>query len=167
MNGRKKPRVPRWPARLDTISLATGRAGKLFGYEVNHIIGQTNVGMNALREGRATEHDWSMVAGMLNAALHVNAGGVAVVLDDVLEDAEAIVNALWQRATTTGTWRAPILRGPEIEAIQTAIRAHKWQLQQLSQGEALAALQHAEANVRRQGGLVTKGTQRMTQGATA
>ena len=29
MNRRKKPRIPRWPARLDAISLAIGRAGKL------------------------------------------------------------------------------------------------------------------------------------------
>ena len=167
MNGRKKPRVPRWPARLDTITLAKNRAGKLFDHEVNHIIGQTTAGMDSLREGRATERDWSMLAGMLNAAKHINLGGVAKVLDNVIEDAETIINDIWQRATTTGAWRAPILRGPEIEAIQTAIRAHKWQLQQLSQGEALAALQHAEANVRRLGGMVTHSYHTMNPGATA
>lgn len=154
MNRRKKPRIPRWPARLDAISLAIGRAGKLLPSEVAQIIGQTTDGMTALREGRAAEHDLVMVAGMLNAALHVNAGGVAIVHGNVLQDAVDIIDDLWQRAMLTGTWRPPILRGPEIDAIAVSIRAHKWQLEQLSQGEALAALQHAEANVRRLGGKV-------------
>lgn len=154
MNGRKKPRQPRWLPTAGTIILAKYRASKLRAHEIDEIISTTTASMVALREARATEHDWSIVAGMVNAALSIQQQGVVRILTRELHDAEAVANAIYQRAITTGTWRPPTLHGSEITTLLTAIHLHQFQLSNLSQGEAIRAINRAEADVQRQGGKV-------------
>jgi len=154
MNGKRKPRQPRWLPTGNTALIAINRACKLTRHEIDHIIGHTKLGMTALREGRATDFHWTLVAGMINAALHIQLQGVVKIPGDYLANAEAAANAVRERAEASGTWKSPTLYAREIEALQVCIELHEFQLSQLSQGEALAAIGHAEANVKRLGGQV-------------
>lgn len=63
-----KPRRPRWPAINNTFAVAQDRASKLDPADIAQIMQTITISAKALREGVATELQWSIVAGSIDMA---------------------------------------------------------------------------------------------------
>jgi hypothetical protein len=106
----------------------------------------------ALRQGVASEWDWAHACSAINCAMAIEKQGVVKGLKGHLHNAELALQAISQRAMANGHWQATALFDEEIEAIDCAIDLHKFQLQKLSTGEVIKALDYAQAEVRSSGG---------------
>lgn len=106
----------------------------------------------ALRQGVATEWQWCVLAGSVELGLSIERHGVVRGLQGHLKAAEAALQAIYQRAMASSTWKATALYYQEIEHVDTFVWLHKAQLEALSEGEWLKAHDHAVAVVRSAGG---------------
>lgn len=138
----------------DPIEVAIYRASKAPAATVDAIIGPVRVAFTALREGVATELQWAVLASSVNVALTIEGQGVVKGLAAHLKAAEQALHEIHKRAIAGGTWRATALYWQEIDAIDEFVPLHKFQLEQLSQGEVIKALDKAEATIRSLGGQV-------------
>ena len=156
MNGQKTPRRIRWPAMTNAPQYVMARVGILTAKEVARHMTPVNRAWTAMRQGRATHLEWAVVAGAIEMSLGVERMGIVRGLLDEMTSAEAALNAISIRAhkTPAQTWAAPTLYGHEIEAIQTGLNFHKFQLLKLSWSEYQDALKRAIVEVNSAGGKV-------------
>lgn len=154
MSHGKPPRKPRWPAAVNTMDLVSRRVALVTPADLAQVMEPLQTAFTALRQGVATEWQWSVLASGMNCAQAIEKQGVVRQLAGHLHAAELALQAIYQRAMTTGQWKATALYYTELEAINTAIDLHKFQLQQLSTGEVIKALDYAQAEVRSSGGRV-------------
>ncbi len=156
MSGRTKPRRMRMRpvSRLDPVSLAMCRASRTPPETIQAVLGPIREAFKALREGVASELQWSVLASSVNVAMTVENQGVVTGLAAHLKAAEQALQAIYQRAMDTRAWRPTAMYWQEIEAIDTFVPLHQFQLEQLSQGEVLKAMDKAEAVIRSCGGNV-------------
>lgn len=108
----------------------------------------------AMRESIGGEWHWAMLCSAVNCAMAIEKQGVVKGLRGHLHSAELALQAISQRAMANGHWQATEVYVAEIEAIDTAIDLHKFQLKKLSTGEVIKALDYAQAEVRSTGGKV-------------
>ena len=150
----RKPRRARWPAAVNTIDLVSRRVALVTPADLAQVMEPLQAAFTALRQGVATEWQWSVLASAMNAAQAIEKQGVVRQLAGHLHAAELALQSIYNRATATGKWQATALYYIELDAIDTAIDLHKFQLQQLSTGEVIKALDYAQAEVRSSGGRV-------------
>ena len=154
MNGQKHPRRIRWPAMTNAPQYVKARVGILTAKEVERHMKPVNSAWTAMCQGRATHLEWAIVAGAIEMSIGVERMGIVRGLLEEMTSAEAALNAISIRAhkNPAQTWSAPTLYGHEIEAIQTGLNLHKFQLLKLSWGEYDAAIQRAVVEVNAAGG---------------
>ncbi len=141
----------------DPLRVARNQATTLTDAELAQISGPIRAAFDALRRGAATQDHWCVLAGALHMAQNIERQGVVRGLSHHLQAADAALVAVEQRATRTDHWRAPTLYAAEIEAIDTLVDVHLYQVQQLSYGEFRAAYQQTVGQVRTRGGQVVMG----------
>lgn len=151
MSHGRKPRRARWPAG-DALSLAINKAAKPPAQDIASVIEPVQKAFQALREGVATEWQWSVLASAINVAQAIEKQGVVKGLHEHLYSAELALNSVYRRAMASSTWRATALYYLELDAIDTAVDLHKFQLNTLGRGELMRALDYAQAEVRSSGG---------------
>lgn len=153
-HGLRKPRRPKYQLSPDTMLIAMRGASKLSIDEVAQITAPITAAFVKLRRAQATMLDWSVLAGSITLALRIEAQGVVRGLDEHLQSAAAALQKVHDRAMLSGQWRTTCLYAAELEAIDTGLDLHRYQLEQLSQRELVRALESAEGDVRSNGGLV-------------
>lgn len=153
MNGLRKPRQMRWLPQ-DPISLAKKRAARLTTAEVRDIMDPIKGAHRALREGVATEWQWTLLASAMNVAQAIERQGVVRGLKEHLHSAEMALAGIRQRAVATGDWQAPTLYFQELDNVTAAVNFHEYQLLQLSDGELRQCSAVAIAEIRSTGGRV-------------
>jgi len=149
-------RKPRRPGRIspNPIALARNNATRLTPAEISKAITPLRAAARALREGVATEWEWSVVASAMNVAQVIERQGVVRGLVEHLHSAELALQAIQQRAMSGGAWQATALYYQELDHITEAVDLHEFQMQQLSYGEFRRAVVRAEAEIRSAGGPV-------------
>lgn len=135
MSHGRKPRRPRWPARVDILQAAKARAAKMTPQEVATIIEPTRNALVALREGRATEREWLELACAVTMALSIEKQGVVRGLIEHLNSADNALTAIAERANQPTGWRPTALYFQEIEAVATLVSLFAFQLGNLSGAE--------------------------------
>ena len=150
-HGRPK-RKPRYPAAVNTMDLVSRRVALVTPADLAQVMEPLQAAFTALRQGVATEWQWSVLASGMNCAQAIEKQGVVRQLAGHLRAAELALQSIYNRAMATGKWQATSLYYIELDAIDTAIDLHKFQLQQLSTGEVIKALDYAQAEVRSSGG---------------
>lgn len=147
-------RRPRYAVTTNTMSLVLRRVTRLTAHELGHVLGPIEASMTALREGVATELQWSILASAVEIALAVEDKGTVRGLRGHLEAAERALQGIKLRAMATGEWRATALYYQELDDVKAAVELHRFQLEQLSSAEAIKALDLARGRVRSAGGRV-------------
>lgn len=158
----RPPRRPRYAPATNTISLVLRQVTRLNAHELGHVLGPIEASMTALREGVATELQWSILASAVEIALAVEDKGAVRGLRGHLVAAEQALQGIKLRAIATGKWRATALYYQELDDVKAAIELHHFQLEQLSTAEAIKALDLARGRVRSAGGRVIEHTARRT-----
>jgi hypothetical protein len=141
-------------AARDPVSIAIYRASKASGDTIEAIVGPIRGAFTALREGVASELQWAILASSVNVAMTIENQGVVRGLVAHLKAAEQALHEIHKRAIAAGTWKPTALYWQEIDALDEFLPLHKFQLEQLSQGEVIKALDKAEATIRSMGGQV-------------
>ena len=136
------------------LALAMRRASKIPAGELAVVMEPILASFAHLREGVATEAQWMVLAGSVELALAIERQGVVRGVQGHLTAAERALAAIRHRAMDSGSWRPPALYWQEIEALDTFLPIHKFQLENLSEGEWRRAADQAEAVVRSAGGQV-------------
>lgn len=150
-----KPRRPRWPVINNTFAVAQDQASKLDSASLNQILQTLATAAKALREGVATRHQWSVLAGSLDLAKAIERQGVVRGLHEHLASADDALQAIYARADQDDQWRPTALHYFEIDAVDTFVNLHAYQCRQLSLGEYKKAIASATGQIRANGGRVT------------
>jgi hypothetical protein len=148
MSRNKKPRKayrPR-PIAVNTLDLALHRAAKPAVADRDEILGVLRKAIQALREGVALEHQWSIAAGAVTVALAIERQGIVRGLQEHFKSAEQHLQDIYDRAMKTGggRWTRVTLYYQELDALQLLYELHEYQLDQLGRAEFLAAIDAAK-----------------------
>lgn len=135
MNGRKKPRQPRWPARVDSMRLAMVSASCLTQAEITHLLEPVRLALAAARQAQATSTQWSNLATACAVALAIERQGVVCGLSEHLHTADEVLQAIAARCDTPSGWQRTPLYFHEIDALTTFVDLHAFQIKQLSAAE--------------------------------
>ena len=154
MSHGRPPRRQRYAPTPNTMSLVLHRVTRLTAQELSHVLGPIETSMTALREGVATEMQWSILASAVEIALAVEDKGTVRGLRGHLEAAERALQGIKLRAMASGEWRHTALYYQELDDVKAAVELHRFQLEQLSSAEAIKALDLAKGRVRAAGGRV-------------
>jgi hypothetical protein len=147
MSGRK-PRRVRFAPVTNTMAIALHNAAKPNRSDVGELLDAIKGSFKALREGVATERQWSILAGTLDVALAVERQGVVRGLHGHLMAAEQALQTIYNRAMLSTGWQPTALHYRELDAIHTFVDLHAYQVKQLSRAEYLAAIRTAQARNR-------------------
>lgn len=133
-HGQRKPRIPRWrPA--DPISHAISMAVKLSKSEIKLLLTGANQCFDALRRACATEQQWRMLSGSIAVARAIEHFGAVKGLSGHIEHAEAALQSVHTRNTSSGQWAPVGMRFDEIADLSAFIDIHGFQLKEISRGE--------------------------------
>lgn len=160
MSTNKKPRKayrPR-PVTANTMAVALHLAAKPQRADREDVLGILRASVKALREGSATDHDWSVAAGAIEVARAIERRGIVRGLHEHIATTDAALGAIYARALRKGGghWRqAPTLYFDELDALTTFVGLHDYQMRQLSRAEMLAAIEEAQKHTRAKGHSVT------------
>lgn len=161
-----KPRKAYRPRQIaiNTLELALHRAAKPAAADRDEVLGILRQAIKALREGVATELQWSIAAGAVDVAKAIERQGIVRGLAEHLATAEAALQRVYDRAMATGTWRSTALWYHELDAVQTFLDLHTFQVNQLGRAEFLAAIDQATHRVQTRGqqATVVRDIERMT-----
>lgn len=144
-----KPRQPRWRPTGDVMLLAKHRASKPRESDIEQVLDVLRAAHSAMRQGIATEQQWSVVAGCLDVALAIERQGVVRGLQEHLASAEKALQAVHDRAGPE--WRATSMHWHELDAVNTFVDLHAFQVKQLGLAEYLKAIASAQGAVRSRG----------------
>lgn len=155
MSKNKKPRKaykPK-PVSAETMTLAKHFAAKPSQEDRDEVLGMLRTTLKALREGVATEHQWSIVAGSVEVALTIEEKGIVRGLRSHLEAANKAMQDIYNRAMRMGNgkWLRATLYFNELDALSTFFHLHKFQVDQLGRAEFLAAIDAAQKKTVAQG----------------
>lgn len=156
MSSNTKPRRkyrPR-PVSENPIKLAMRRASRIPAHEISVVMAPVQEAFTAMREGIGAESNWMVLAGSVELALSIERQGVVRGVIGHLTAAEAALAGIKHRAMERGSWRSTPLYWQEIEALDTFTTIHRYQLENLSEGEWRRAHARAAAVVRSAGGQV-------------
>ncbi len=142
-HGRKLARGAGW-AKGDALSVGIIRACKMPESEIAAVINPARESLQALREGRATETDWLNLTGVVKIGLAIEKLGVVRGLKSHFAAAHDALQAIYSRAMKSSRWTPGALHPAELQAIAEAVRLQKFQLDNLSRGELIAAMNAIE-----------------------
>jgi hypothetical protein len=154
-HGARKPRRIRWPKAVNTFAMATYLAAKPPQHDIDDMLHTLRCSHTAMREGRATEMDWSVLGGSVDVGLAIERQGVVRGLSDPLATAEIALQSIYRRAMVPGDWQSPTLHHHEIEALNEFVTLHAFQVNQLGRREFLRAIEAAAGQIRSTGATVT------------
>jgi hypothetical protein len=171
MSRNKKPRKayrPR-PVTAETMRLVMSNVQIPPKADRDEVTNYLTRAIKALREGRATELDWSIAAGSVETAAKIEAGGIVCGIEHLILPADTALQAIYFRAKRIGNghWLSPTLYGAEINALDDLLFAHTLQLSKLSRAELLAVLDKAAKQVTADGHVATVVTDIETLGGIA
>lgn len=154
MTGRTKPARRRnvRPTAINNMQLALASATRFTPAELTQLLTPIRGALVCMRTGTATELQWMHLASVTAIALSIETKGVVRGLKVQLTEIDHLLAEIRKRATRSGAWLPPVLYGHEIVAIETLVRLHTFQAENLSAGEYRAAWQHAKAETTRVGG---------------
>lgn len=157
MSRSPKPRKAYRPRliALNTLEIALHRAAKPAAADREEVLNMLRQAAQALREGVATELQWSIIAGAVDVAKAIEHQGIVRGLSEHLNTATQALQAVYDRAMATGTWRRTALWYQELDAVQTFVDLHTFQVNQLGRAEFLAAIDAAQAHIKANGDKVT------------
>lgn len=157
MSRSHKPRKAYRPRLIavNTLEIALHRAAKPAPADRAEVLNILRLAAKALREGVATELQWSIVAGGVDVAKAIERQGIVRGLAEHLASAEASLQAIYDRAMATGVWKPTALYYYELDAVQTFVDLHVFQVNQLGRAEFLAAIDTAQACIHANGDKVT------------
>lgn len=135
MNGLKKPRRVRWPARKDAMRLAVAQAAALTPAARQSLMEPLNLAIEAGLQARMDSMHWSNLAMACAVALTIERQGVIRGLQVYLQAADDALQAIALRAEADNGWTPTPLYGPEIAALRDLVKLHEQQLLVLSTGE--------------------------------
>lgn len=149
-------RPPRRPRRVSLAPMRLARNGAtlLTPAELANTLDPLRAAARALREGVATELDWSIVASALNVAQAIEQQGVVRGLGEHFHSAELALRGIEQRAMASGEWKATALYYQELDHISAAVDLHEFQLKRLSYSEVSRAVKKAAGEIRSTGGQI-------------
>jgi hypothetical protein len=153
------------PTAINNLQVALASATRFTPAELKHLLAPIQGALVSMRTGTATELQWMHLASVTAIALSIERLGVVRGLKVRLDEVDQLLAEIRRRATRTGTWLPPVLYGHEITAIETLVRMHTFQAQNLSAGEYRAAWLHASAEVTRVGGRHIKATEQAAAAA--
>ena len=141
------------PVTPHTMGLALNNVTKPAVEDRNEVLGLVAKACRALREGVATEHQWSIAAGAVALALAIERQGIVRGLQEHLQSAEQCLQDIHDRAMRAGSgrWLSPTLYYQELDALQTFQELHAFQIGQLGRAEFLAAVAIAQKTTKAQG----------------
>ncbi len=153
MSRNKRPRKAYRPRTVvaNTLDLALHRAAKPAAADRDEVLGILRHAIQALREGVATEQQWSIVAGSVAVALAIERQGIVRGLHDHLRSTEAVLQAIYDRAMQAGRWTRATLYWHEIDDLSAFMDLHAFQVAQLGRAEFLAAVDAAQRDIVAQG----------------
>jgi hypothetical protein len=153
MSRNSKPRKPYRPRLVtaDTMAIALYRVAKPPRSDVDEVLQAIQTAFKALREGVATELQWSILAGSLDVSKAIERQGVVRGLSEHLASAETALQAVYDRARKTNAWYPPVLHFHELDAVREFVHLHDFQVRQLSRAEFLAAIDLATGQIRSNG----------------
>lgn len=161
-----RPYRPR-PVTRHTMALALHHAAKPAPADRAEVLSTLQQALRALREGAATEHQWSIAAGSVTVALAIEHQGIVRGLLGHLKTAEQALQDIYTRALHEGggRWARATLYHSEIDALQTFMDLHTFQIGQLGRAEFLAAINAAQKDIIAQGHTATlaPAAERMTE----
>jgi hypothetical protein len=133
MSRNKKPRKPYRPRPVtaDTMALAKHHACKPERADIDDIVSVINAAWTALRQGVATQRQWTILGGTLQAAVSIHELGVVRDIDGHLRNAEQALQTVHDRAMRTGQWQPTPLYFHELDTISIFIDLHTYQLREL------------------------------------
>jgi hypothetical protein len=159
MSRNKKPRKAYRPKPIsaDTMTLARHFAAKPSKQDHEEVLGVLREAVKALREGVATEHQWSIAAGGVTVAQAIDRQGIVRGLQEHITTAEQVLQAIYDRALRIGGGRyiRATLWFNEIDALNEFVELHTFQLNQLGRAEMLAAIDEAQKHTQAQGHTAT------------
>ncbi|PHM20964.1 MAG: hypothetical protein CK604_00710 [Curvibacter sp. PD_MW3] len=153
MSRSPKPRKAYRPRLIavNTLEIALHRAAKPAAADREEVLNMLRQAAQALREGVATELQWSIIAGAVDVAKAIEHQGIVRGLAEHLASAEASLQTIYDRAIATGTWKPTALHYYELDAVQTFVDLHTFQVNQLGRAEFLAAVDTAQARINASG----------------
>ncbi len=159
MSKNKKPRKayrPK-PISLDTVSLARHFAAKPSRQDREEVLQPLRDAVRALREGVATELQWSVAAGGVSVALAIERQGVVRGLHAHIKTAEQALQKIYDRALRIGggRWIRVALYFNKIDALSEFIDLYAFQVNHLGRAEMLAAIDEAQKQTIAQGHVAT------------
>lgn len=158
MTGRTKPprrRTTTKRLRSDGISIARIFNSRLTPAERSRIMQPCQQALAAMRTASANYHQWVVLCTAGHVAEAIEDGGLIRGQREIIDQANATLDAIGQRAgRTEPTWKPPTLRGPELLALADLIAAHSRQVHELTYGEYTRAADLAVARVATDGGQV-------------
>ena len=150
----RKPFRSRWARTANTMALALHQAAKPAAADIDDILRVMLDASRALREGIATERQWSILSGSVAVAHTIERQGVVRGLREHLKSAEVALQTIYNRATLNGAWRPTALHYYELDAIDAFTDLHAFQARTLSRAEFLRALNTTTSQIRSGGGSV-------------
>lgn len=159
MSRNKKPRKAyrSKPVSTDTMSLARHFAAKPIKKDREEVLGILRDAVKALREGVATELQWSVAAGSVTVAQAIERQGIVRGLHEHITTAERVLQDIYDRALRIGGGRyiRATLYFNEIDALTEFVELHTFQVNQLGRAEMLAAMDAAKKHTIAQGHTAT------------
>lgn len=149
--------VPRrhFRAPVDTFKPALLRATKLTEHEIADTMGPLRLCATRLREGVATEQQYVVLRSAFRISESIERSGIVHGLGGHIATALAACDAIDARASASvGSWKQTALHWHELDAIDTMVDLHEFQLRQLSAGELQRIVQKLLAATRSSGGKV-------------
>ncbi|MBS0427569.1 MAG: hypothetical protein JSR41_09820 [Proteobacteria bacterium] len=153
MSHGRKPRRPRW-APSAPLGRVVQRVTRYTEAELEQILQPLRASLKALREGVATELQWSVLCTAVVVAQTIERQGIVRGLREHLASAERALEAIRHRAMESGAWAAVPLHLQEIDVLDELVDLHTYQLRHPSAAEAVSAARNAGHRARAVGGQV-------------
>lgn len=155
MSRNKKPRKayrPK-PVAVNNMDIARHNAAKPAPEDRAEVLAMLEKAIKALREGVATEHQWSIVAGSVTVAQAIERGGIVRGMQEHWLATEKALQHIYDRAMSLGggRWLRVTLYFDEIDALRGFFNLHKFQMNQLGRAEFIAAIDAAQKDTIKQG----------------
>lgn len=155
---RKPPRTKHYrprPVATNTLVLALHRAAKPSKADIDEVLQPIHQAHKSMREGVVTAQQFGLLAGCLDVAVAIEHLGVVRGLRGHLDAADVALQKIYARSDLDDGWKPTALYWDELDALQTFVDLHVYQINQLSRGEYIAACNRAAGQNRSAGLRVT------------
>lgn len=157
MSRNKPPRKAYRPraVALDPMAVAIDGAAKPAAADVEQVLKAIQAAFTSMREGVATELQWSILAGALDVAKAIDQQGIVRGMHEHLATTDQALETIYNRAHADTSWRPTPLYFAELDALREFVNLHAFQLRQLGRAEYLQAVYTATSRIRNNHGTAT------------